>query len=160
LPDYDILRDWLGANVPEEVEPAVVHGDYKLDNVIVVAPGRIEAVVDWEMATVGDPRADLGYLLFFWPEPGIDMPLGDLFPPTAGFPSRAELIEQWAQVSGRPVPGDELRWFEALAIWKLAILLEASYHRWLAGMSDDDFFSRLEVGVPALLARAREVAHV
>jgi len=160
LPDYDILRDWLGANIPDEVEPAVVHGDYKLDNVIVNEQGLIVAVVDWEMATVGDPRADLGYLLSFWPEPGITMPLGDLFPPTAGFPSRGELVAQWALSSGRPTPGQELRWFEALALWKLAILLEASYHRWLAGMSDDDFFSRLEIGVPALLARAREVAHV
>lgn len=162
LPDYDAVRDWLRTHLPEETEPAVVHGDYKLDNVL-VAPdvvdgrdsARITAVVDWEMATVGDPRADLGYLLSFWHEPGEAVPLGDLAPPTDGFPRRAEVVALWEEATGRQA-GDT-RWFVALAVWKLAILLEASYHRWLAGLSDDAFFSRLDEGVPALLARAREI---
>ena len=73
LPDYDAVRDWLVAHLPAEAEPAVVHGDAKLDNVV-VGPGEVPAVaavLDWEMATVGDPRADLGYLLSFWPERGM-----------------------------------------------------------------------------------------
>jgi len=158
LPDYDAVRDWLRAHLPAEVEPAVVHGDFKLDNVI-VGPGdqpRVAAVVDWEMATVGDPRADLGYLLSFWPEPGEEFALGDLVASGPGFPARADLVTRWADATGRD-PG-ETRWFVALAVWKLAILLEASYHRHLAGMADDPFFATLDVGVPALLARAREVA--
>lgn len=164
LPDYDLVRDWLRAHLPAEAEPAVVHGDYKLDNVIVEpvpaaagapASARITAVVDWEMATVGDPRADLGYLLSFWPEPGESVPLAELVTVTDGFPTRDELVREWEAATGRSA-GDT-RWFVALAIWKLAILLEASYHRWLAGMADDPFFARLEDGVPALLARAREV---
>ncbi len=159
LPDYDAVRDWLEAHLPEEVgRPAVVHGDYKLDNVIVrggdgVDP-RVVAIVDWEMATVGDPRADLGYLLSFWPQPGEQMPLSELVTAGPGFPARAELVERWAQRTGHD-PGD-VAWFVTLAIWKLAILLEASYHRWLAGTADDPFFARLEQGVPLLLARARE----
>lgn len=163
LPDYDAVRDWLRAHLPVESEPAVVHGDYKLDNVIVEpypdtdgsARARITAVVDWEMATVGDPRADLGYLLSFWPEPGEDVPLAELVTQADGFPTRAEVVALWEQATGR-VAGDT-RWFVALAVWKLAILLEASYHRWLAGMAEDPFFARLDDGVPALLARAREV---
>jgi aminoglycoside phosphotransferase (APT) family kinase protein len=165
LPDYDIVRDWLREHLPVEAEPSVVHGDYKLDNVIVEAlpattseadaSARISAVVDWEMATVGDPRADLGYLLSFWPEPGDQVPLATLVTQEPGFPSRAELVEAWEQTTGR-VAGDT-RWFVALAVWKLAILLEASYHRWLAGLADDPFFAELELGVPALLARVREV---
>ena len=159
LPDYDAVRDWLRAHLPEESEPAVVHGDYKLDNVI-VAPdaaegARITAVVDWEMATVGDPRADLGYLLSFWPEPGESVPLAELVTSAEGFPRRDELVAAWESTTGRHA-GDT-RWFVALAVWKLAILLEASYHRWLAGMADDPFFARLDRGVPELLARAREV---
>ena len=159
LPDYDAVRDWLRDHVPAETEPAVVHGDYKLDNVI-VAPtddgtARITAVVDWEMATVGDPRADLGYLLSFWPEPGETVPLAELVTSAEGFPTRAEVIALWEAATGR-VAGDT-RWFVALAVWKLAILLEASYHRWLAGMAEDPFFARLDEGVPALLARARAV---
>ena len=70
-------------------------------------------------------------------------------------PRRAEVVALWEEATGRQA-GDT-RWFVALAVWKLAILLEASYHRWLAGLSDDAFFARLDEGVPALLARAREV---
>lgn len=153
LPDYDAVRDWLGANLPEEQGPAVVHGDFKLDNVL-VTPHGVRAVLDWEMSTVGDPRADLGYLLSFWPEPGETVPLATLVSAHPGFPTRDELVARWAQRTGRD-PGDT-RWFLTLAIWKLAILLEASYHRWRAGASDDPFFAELEAGVPALLARARE----
>ena len=158
LPDYDRVRDWLAAHLPDEAEPAVVHGDAKLDNVV-VGPGetpRVAAVLDWEMATVGDPRADLGYLLSFWPEHGgeADHPLAQLVTAGAGFPSRDELVAAWEQATGRTA-GD-LTWFVTLAIWKLAVLLEASYHRHLAGSTDDPFFATLEHGVPALLAHARE----
>lgn len=160
LPDYDAVRDWLRANLPDEAEPAVVHGDAKLDNVVVEVPAdgelpRVTAVLDWEMATVGDPRADVGYLLSFWPEPGMAHPLHDLVSAGPGFPSRAELVAAWEDETGR-VAGD-LTWFIALAIWKLAVLLEASYHRHLAGSTDDPFFAELEHGVPALLAQAREL---
>jgi aminoglycoside phosphotransferase (APT) family kinase protein len=159
LPDYDAVRDWLRKHLPEESAPALVHGDFKLDNAIAdvachpIRP-RVVAVVDWEMATVGDPRADLGYLLSFWPEPGETLPLGELVATAPGFPRRAELVDRWANATSRD-PGDPA-WFVTLAIWKLAILLEASYHRWLAGTADDPFFAGLEDGVPALLRRARE----
>ena len=159
LPDYDAVRDWLRENRPEESAPALVHGDFKLDNTIVDVAShplqpRVAAVVDWEMATVGDPRADLGYLLSFWPEPGETLPLGELVATAPGFPRRVELVDRWANATSRD-PGDPA-WFVTLAIWKLAILLEASYHRWLAGMADDPFFATLDDGVPALLRRARE----
>jgi aminoglycoside phosphotransferase (APT) family kinase protein len=166
LPDYDVVRDWLRSHLPAESEPAVVHGDFKLDNVIVapttsvdggleVSSARITAVVDWEMATVGDPRADLGYLLSFWPERGETVPLAELVTSHEGFPSRDEVVGLWEDVTGRSA-GDT-RWFVALAVWKLAILLEASHHRWLAGLAEDPFFARLDEGVPQLLARARQV---
>jgi aminoglycoside phosphotransferase (APT) family kinase protein len=163
LPDYDAVRDWLVAHLPAEAEPAVVHGDAKLDNVV-VGPGEtpaVAAVLDWEMATVGDPRADLGYLLSFWPEPEVEgssaaHPLAQLVTAGAGFPSRDELVTTWEQSTGRAA-GD-LTWFVTLAIWKLAVLLEASYHRYLAGSTDDPFFGTLEHGVPALLAHARDTS--
>jgi aminoglycoside phosphotransferase (APT) family kinase protein len=167
LPDYDVVRDWLREHLPAEQPPAVVHGDYKLDNVVVSggspdeegspdeAHVGVAAVIDWEMATVGDPRADLGYLLSFWPEPGERYPLHDLVAAGTGFPSRAEMVECWERGTGR-VAGDPT-WFVTLAVWKLAVLLEASYHRHLAGTTDDPFFATLEQGVPDLLAHAREV---
>jgi aminoglycoside phosphotransferase (APT) family kinase protein len=160
LPDYDAVRDWLIAHMPDPVEPSLVHGDYKLDNVLVVPPvhgerARVSAVIDWEMATVGDPRADLGYLLSFWPEAGESFPLAELVTHADGFPSRAQLVQEWERASGRTA-GDT-RWFVTLATWKLAILLEASYYRFLAGTAEDPFFAKLDQGVPALLRRAREV---
>jgi aminoglycoside phosphotransferase (APT) family kinase protein len=168
LPDYDTVRDWLRDHLPAEQQPAVVHGDYKLDNVVVSGGGkngvpqgslaRVAAVVDWEMATIGDPRADLGYLLSFWPGSGEHFPLTDLVTGGPGFPDRAELVEVWEQGTGRPA-GDTT-WFVTLAVWKLAVLLEASYHRHLAGTTDDPFFATLEHGVPDLLAHAREVCGV
>ncbi|HSR23869.1 MAG TPA: phosphotransferase family protein [Candidatus Eisenbacteria bacterium] len=157
LPDYDAVRDWLMAHLPEEQPSAVVHGDYKLDNVI-VGPDeqpRVAAVVDWEMATIGDPRADLGYLLSFWPEAGERYPLAELVTTGPGFPTRGELVATWERGTGREA-GDTT-WFVTLAVWKLAVLLEASYHRHLAGTADDPFFATLEQGVPDLLAHARQV---
>ncbi len=168
LADYEVVRDWLIAHVPAEVAATLVHGDYKLDNVVVGPPGRVRAVLDWEMATVGDPRADLGYLLSFWVPGGSEQPeqpdqaeapgpLGLVTLP-AGAPPPGELVDRWQAATGRdpgPVP-----WFVVLARWKLAILLEASYYRWSLGQSTDPFFATLDTGVPALLASAREVAGV
>ncbi len=157
LPDYDVVKDWLLSHRPEPVAATLVHGDFKLDNVIIdPVSARVRVLVDWEMATVGDPRADLGYLLSFWPEPGESVPIGMAPTLAGGFPTRAELVAGWESATGRAA-GDT-RWFVALAVWKLAILLEASYHRWLAGMTSDPFFGTLDVGVPALLAHARQVA--
>ena len=161
LPDYEIVRDWLRARLPAEQAPAVVHGDYKLDNVLVVPPEgslppRVSAILDWEMATVGDPRADLGYTLSFWPEPGEEVVFDNLLTRSEHFPPRDELVERWALGTSRAP--DDIEWFRVLALWKLAILLEVSYYRWLAGTTSDPFFARLEAGVPALLAQARQVA--
>jgi aminoglycoside phosphotransferase (APT) family kinase protein len=96
--------------------------------------------------------------LSFWIQSSDELPWHDYVTDAVGFPSRDELIDRWADKTGRD-PGDT-QWFTALAIWKLAILLEASFHRHLAGTTDDPFFALLEQGVPALLRRAREVAGV
>ena len=160
LPDYDALSAWLEAHLPEDAAASVVHGDYKLDNVV-VSPGgpRLAAILDWEMATVGDPLADLGYLLSFWLEPGERDEFSEVagnVTTQPGFPTRAELVERYATRSGRDV--SDLTAYVVLAVWKLAILLEASYARHLAGTTDDPFFALLDKGVPALLARARRIA--
>lgn len=162
LPDYDVLSAWLEDHLPKDAGTAVVHGDYKLDNVVVQADGpRVAAILDWEMATVGDPLADLGYLMQFWLEPGEVDEFSEVagnVTKEPGFPTRAELIERYAKQSDRDV--SDLTAYVVLAIWKLAILLEASYSRHLAGTTDDPFFALLDKGVPALLARARRVAGV
>jgi aminoglycoside phosphotransferase (APT) family kinase protein len=116
------------------------------------------AIVDWEMATIGDPLADLGYLLSFWREP--DDPAFNLdgawnITAQPGFPTRAELVSRYAERTGRRMT--HVNFYVALAIWKLAILLEGSYKRHLSGTTDDPFFATLDVGIPMLARRALAV---
>ena len=160
LPDYDALSAWLEENLPMDAGSSLVHGDYKLDNVAIAPEGpRLTAILDWEMATVGDPLADLGYLMSFWIEPGERDEFSEVagnVTTEPGFPTRAEMVQRYATGSGRDVT--DLTAYVVLAIWKLAILLEGSYSRHLAGTTDDPFFALLDRGVPSLLARARSVA--
>ena len=163
LPDLDAVSAWLAANLPESGPATIVHGDYRLDNVMYAAelPPRIVAIFDWEMATIGDPLADLGYLLSFWREPGD--PLFALLDAAwqvteqSGFPTRRELVTRYAERTGRQMA--HVSFYVALAIWKLAILLEGSYGRHLAGTTDDPFFASLDEGVPALARRALAVCN-
>jgi aminoglycoside phosphotransferase (APT) family kinase protein len=162
LPDLVRTAEWLGERRPTSPPSTIVHGDYKLDNVVVAAdpPARVMAVLDWEMSTIGDPLADVGYLLSSWrqPEDPPDVVLADQVDLTRapGFLGRAELVERYRERSGRDT-GD-LTWYVVLAIWKLAILLEASYARHLAGATDDPFFAELEEGVLSLASRAVHLA--
>jgi aminoglycoside phosphotransferase (APT) family kinase protein len=162
LPDLESVGAWLQERMPASQATTLVHGDYKLDNVMFSAelPVRLIAILDWEMSTLGDPLADLGWMVSFWREP---QDISDeIFAETGritelpGFSTRAELIDRYESATGRDVRG--LGWYVVLAIWKLAILLEGSYARHLAGMTDDPFFARMEQGVPALARRALEVA--
>ncbi|HEV3474025.1 MAG TPA: phosphotransferase family protein [Actinomycetota bacterium] len=163
LPELEKVAAWLAEHRPESPPPTIVHGDYKLDNVVLdpEPPVRLVSILDWEMSTIGDPFADVGYLLSFWREPDdpSDVILADQTELTRipGFATRDELVARYAERSGRH-PGD-LTWYVVLALWKLAILLEGSYARHLAGVTDDPFFALLEEGVPALGRRALEVAH-
>lgn len=162
LPDMWMVRDWLTTNLPDEVVGSVVHGDYKLDNVIFgdESPAHLSAILDWEMSTLGDPFADLGWLISLWRQK--DDPPDPLHDELAritsaeGFPSRAELVEMYSEFSGRRVP--DLTWYVVAAIWKLACLLEGSFGRHLMGTTDDPFFARLEWGVPALAKSALDIA--
>lgn len=162
LDDVKALGGWLKARQPEESAVTIVHGDYKLDNLIFARHDghlRAEAIVDWEMATLGDPLADLGFLTAVWSEPGEDPDalLGlSKITTGPGFDSRRGLAERYAQRTGRDI--GHLRWYQVLALWKLAILLEGSYQRYLAGTTDDSWFEGLAEGIPTLLRRARDLA--
>ena len=159
LPDIEAVREWLENHVPTDSPAAIVHGDYKLDNVVFAAqpPAQLKAILDWEMATLGDPLADLGYLMMFWPEAG-EPQIGGLAQPTqeAGFPSRDELIARYEQRTGFSMT--DLTFYRTLALWKLAILTEGLYKRYLAGKADSDWFAVLETAVPQMAATAREWA--
>jgi aminoglycoside phosphotransferase (APT) family kinase protein len=144
--------------VPEPLPPTVVHGDFRRGNTLVAPeePSRNVAVLDWEMGALGDPRADVGYLLATYSEPGgPPNPLGTS-PVTAlaGFPSRAQLVERYVAGSGREV--EPLSWFEGLALWKAAVFCEAIYGRYLRGElgAEDERAARFEEGVPYLAEAA------
>jgi aminoglycoside phosphotransferase (APT) family kinase protein len=158
LPVVDEVGTRLAAAVPEPAQPTVVHGDFRLGNTMVGPrdPTRVAAVLDWEMGAIGDPRADVGYLLATYSEPGgPPNPLGTS-PVTAlpGFPSRLDLVERYAARSGREL--EPLAWFEALALWKAAVFCEAIYGRYVRGElgAEDTRAARFEQSVPYLAESA------
>ena len=161
LPGLERLGEWLGDNRPDSPAATLVHGDYKLDNVMFKdGEPSLVTILDWEMSTLGDPLADLGWMASFWLEAGEgnDDVLADLNSVTRqdGFSTRAELIRRYEERTGRDAA--TLDWYRVLATWKLAILLEGSYARHLAGMTDDPFFARMERDVPALAHRGLAIA--
>lgn len=162
LPDMWTIREWLVENMPESPRSVVVHGDYKLDNVMFATdpPARLVSIFDWEMSTIGDPLADLGWMISYWREPDdpddpVHTSLNDVTG-REGFASRKELIDQYQERTGIPV--QSLRWYVVAAIWKLASLLEGSYGRHLLGTTDDPFFAQLETAIPALARAALDIS--
>lgn len=154
------LHAWLLANRPVDERVAVVHGDARIGNAIFTAtePVRLLALLDWEMAAIGDPLADLGYMLGIWPEAEEeDDPLlvvGQLSR-RPGFPTRAELVDHYAAASGRDVKA--IRFYEVLALWKAIVLMEGNYSRWLRGETDNDFLATYEHGLARISARAERL---
>jgi aminoglycoside phosphotransferase (APT) family kinase protein len=157
LPVLDRVTAWLAEHKPESGEATIVHGDYRLGNTMYApgAPARLVAIFDWELATIGDPLADVGYLVATWSQ--ADDPEDALRGLSAatrrpGFPTRDELIARYEERSGRSM--SDVRWYMTLALWKSAVFLEGSYKRRLAGTTEDAFFDRLETGVPSIAERA------
>ncbi len=158
IPAIDVVGAWLGANIPDSATTTLVHGDYKLDNLVLDLPRTesVRAVIDWEMATLGDPLADLGWLLYFWREPGEEefpIPVCGVTD-RAGFPRRRDIAERYARSSGINV--DNMTWYTAFAGWKISIIMELSYQRFLGGVVDHPSFAKLGRGVPAMARRALE----
>ena len=128
----DDVHERLASRIPEQGPATIVHGDYRLDNMILTPGGEVAAVVDWELCTLGDPLADIGLLMVYWPEDGEEgTTLGRPANLAPGFPSREELKARYAERSGRDL--SQLDFFVALGYWKLAIILEGVYARYAAG---------------------------
>ncbi|MFE7133596.1 phosphotransferase family protein [Streptomyces sp. NPDC057638] len=149
LAGIDALRAALGRALPRSPAPTVVHGDYRLDNVLVGADDRITAVLDWEMSTLGDPLTDLGLLAMY----GTDIAVpGSPLNTTAtapGHPSTAELIERYAARSGRDVSA--IGWYTAFAWFKLAVILEGIHYRYTLGRTVGEGFDRMGDLVPVFI---------
>jgi aminoglycoside phosphotransferase (APT) family kinase protein len=165
LPAVEQVGRWLAANLPDSGQATIVHGDYRLGNVLYapLSPGsadsrpRLAAILDWEMATIGDPLADLGYLLSHWHQAGDEPGVFTLQTVTAlpGFPDRAEVVRRYEQRSGRAMR--DVDWYVTLAIWKGVVFMEGNYKRAMAGTTDDPYLKSFGDAVDALAERALEV---
>ena len=154
------MATWLAEHLPESGPATVVHGDFRLGNVVFAphAPARLVAVLDWEMATIGDPLADVGYLTALWSAGEGPTTRLELSPVTRekGFPTRAELVARYEEGSGREVTA--LSWYQALALWKAAVFMEGNYRRAVSGSTDDPYLKGFGDAVVELADRAREIA--
>lgn len=151
LPALDRLQERLHEHVPETVRTGLVHGDYRLDNALVARDGgtsgpgaHVAAILDWEMATLGDVTVDLGMLGLYWGIRSLTPPGGtsvSAVDPAAGYPEFAELADAYAARLGTPVP--ELSWYRAFAAYKLAVILEGVHFRFRAGETVGDGFDTI-----------------
>jgi len=161
LPEMEAVYHWLRDNLPQTTQFSLVHNDYKLDNVMLAAddPGRVAAIFDWDMCTLGDPLSDLGALLTYWTEPddppylqaAAMMPAGDL-----GFMSRAELVQRYAQQSGRSVA--DIRFYHALGVFRVVVIIAQIYIRYARGQTQDERFAAFEMMMPLMARAAQEIA--
>ena len=156
LPAMDELIAKLEDRVPSSPAPTIVHGDYRVDNTILDPsdPGRIVGVLDWEMSTLGDPLADLGLTLVYWPDQGdvdeFKKGFGSVTITSAdGFPSRREVVERYASSTGRDV--SEVSYYWAFGFFKLAVILEGIHARFLQGKTVGEGFETIGERVPPLV---------
>ena len=157
LPVMEQVKDWLQAHLPESPAPTIVHGDYKLDNLMFdPKTARAIAVLDWEMSTIGDPLADFGWMLSYWPDP--DDKAGNVMTSMSadqGWLTRREMLDLYEERTGRVMR--EFPFYQAFALFKLAIIMEGSYSRFVRGQADDPLFAGMKERVPALADAAWSV---
>jgi aminoglycoside phosphotransferase (APT) family kinase protein len=161
VPEIDRLASFLAERIPPSPPPTLLHNDYKLDNVMLHPrdPSRIIAVLDWEMCTVGDPLIDVGLMLAYWPRPddSIARQLSiSSFTTHPGFFTRQEMLDRYAEKTGRDVRS--IGFYETFALYKLTVVLEQIYCRYVRGQTQDERFATLETAVPTLARAAVEVA--
>jgi aminoglycoside phosphotransferase (APT) family kinase protein len=154
------LTRWLGRGIPESPEPTVIHNDFKLNN-LVLSPDdltEVRAVLDWEMATLGDPLFDLAVSLSYWIEPDDPQELKDVMPTvtsTPGFMTRSEFMDRYARSSGRDL--SEMHWYMVFGYFKLAVILQQIYARWKRGQTSDSRFADFDRRVRTLILHAHEL---
>ena len=155
IPGVGEVGDWLERHRPAAGAPGILHGDFHLANVLFSPDdGELAAILDWELATVGDPLLDLGGLLATWPDADGRGMIAGAVRPWDGFPSAAELVARYAERSSRRL--DAIRWYEVLACYRLGIILEGTHARACAGRAERAVGDALHATALALFGRARE----
>jgi aminoglycoside phosphotransferase (APT) family kinase protein len=159
--EFAAIETWLAAHAPAEAGASIIHNDFRIGNVVLAPdnPGRVHAVLDWELATIGDPLFDLGYFLMTVPQRGEPLtPTGRLGTAMLedGYPGRDELAARYAERTGRSLA--TLPWYSALALWKLAVLYEYSARRAATGDGDEYYADSSQV--PEFLEAAHRAAGI
>jgi aminoglycoside phosphotransferase (APT) family kinase protein len=150
LPAVVELAEWLETNRPEDSAPGVMHGDAHLNNVLLRRDRpELAAFIDWEMCTVGDPLLDLGWILVCWPLEPDPINAGSELAALGGLADRAELVEAYLAAGGRPT--NQLHWYVALACFKLGIVIEGTWSRYLAGQANREAGERLHESATNLI---------
>jgi aminoglycoside phosphotransferase (APT) family kinase protein len=157
IPEVEPLTAWLASQLPGDSEATLIHNDFKLNNMIFATNdlSQVVAVVDWEMATIGDPLLDLAVTMSYWVEDGDPAALKQMLPTVTklpGFPTRSEFIAQYAAKSGRDV--SNIQYYLVFAYFKLAVILQQIYYRYKHGQTKDERFATFHVGVRSLIAHA------
>ena len=153
-PIMDRVIGWLNAHIPSSPAPTLVHNDFKLDNVMLNSsdPGRIEAVLDWEMATVGDPLVDLGIFLCYWTQPSDPAGTKPALTLQPGWFTRDEVVARYGERTGNDV--SQIGYYEVFGIFKLAVVLQQIYFRFHRGQTQDERFRRFDNRVRNLIDQA------
>lgn len=153
LPLLQEVGAWLLGNLPEDGAPAIIHCDFHLDNCLSATDRpEVRAVIDWEMATLGNPLIDLGLCLFFWkrdPKAALGFSFVQAISNHPDAPDRSELADAWSQASGRDHSG--LDWYMVFASWRLAAIVEGAWQLHVEGKVASEYSRRLEFDVPNLL---------
>ena len=156
-PLADEVAAWLSAELPQSPEPTLLHNDWRLDNMALAAddPGRCTAVYDWDMATRGDPLADLGTLMGSWFDPGEAPEQLGMMPTTSpGWLNRRAAVARYGETTGRDM--SKVDWYLVFGAWKLGVVLQQIYVRWLRGQTQDVRFEHLDEGARHLFRLAAE----
>ncbi len=149
------VSDDLARRIPKQQRTSVVHGDYRMDNVVLADDGTVRAILDWEICTLGDPLADLGLLMVYWADPDDSTAVLGLSPTTApGFSTRAQILERYGSVSDLDISG--VGYYTAFGYWKLGCILQGVYARYVAGAGAGDQGS--VEGFPVQIGRLFEMA--
>lgn len=161
IPAIEEIVRWLEKRIPTPAGATIVHGDFKLDNVMLdpADPGRAVALLDWELCTTGDPLMDLGVLLCYWPEGGDPEARRETISPVTaepGWHTRAELVARYAERTGRDV--SKIAFYEAFALFRVAVVIQQIYIRWKRGQTKDERFEAFGLRVEGLAHAALDLA--
>ena len=160
-PGFEEVMRWLDEHQPDDVRTCVIHNDFKLDNVVLdpADPTKVVAVLDWEMATLGDPLMDLGGALAFWVEAGdTDMePYRRVPTHLPGMLTRAEVVERYCERAGLPLTDDQWRFYEVFGVFRLAVIAQQIYYRWFHGQTSNEIYSLFGPVVHVAERRARRL---